>query len=76
MVDALRVFGVEDIQMPCTPERVWRAIHSGSGTESTTESAAPHFDEVTGTQGQTDRTAGADGPTGGSTGTEAEGAGR
>ena len=29
VVDALRPFGVNDIQMPSTPERVWRAIHGG-----------------------------------------------
>jgi carbon-monoxide dehydrogenase large subunit len=28
IVDALRPLGVNDIQMPCTPERVWRAAHS------------------------------------------------
>jgi aerobic carbon-monoxide dehydrogenase large subunit len=26
IVDALRPFGVTDVEMPCTPERVWRAI--------------------------------------------------
>ena len=26
IVDALRPFGINDITMPCTPERVWRAI--------------------------------------------------
>jgi carbon-monoxide dehydrogenase large subunit len=26
VVDALRPFGINDIQMPCTPERVWRAV--------------------------------------------------
>jgi carbon-monoxide dehydrogenase large subunit len=26
IVDALRPFGVTDVRMPCTPERVWRAI--------------------------------------------------
>jgi carbon-monoxide dehydrogenase large subunit len=31
VVDALRPFGVNDIRMPATPERVWRAIH-GSGS--------------------------------------------
>ncbi|MES5817455.1 molybdopterin cofactor-binding domain-containing protein [Streptomyces sp. RG80] len=30
LVDALRPFGVTDIRMPCTPERVWRAIEEGS----------------------------------------------
>jgi carbon-monoxide dehydrogenase large subunit len=29
IVDALRPFGVNDIRMPATPERVWRAIHGG-----------------------------------------------
>jgi carbon-monoxide dehydrogenase large subunit len=28
IVDALRPFGVNDVRMPCTPERVWRAIQS------------------------------------------------
>jgi carbon-monoxide dehydrogenase large subunit len=30
VVDALRPFGVDDIQMPATPERVWRAIAQGT----------------------------------------------
>ncbi|HTZ45445.1 MAG TPA: xanthine dehydrogenase family protein molybdopterin-binding subunit [Jatrophihabitans sp.] len=30
VVDALRPFGVTDVQMPCTPERIWRAIHEGA----------------------------------------------
>jgi carbon-monoxide dehydrogenase large subunit len=29
IVDALAELGVEHIEMPATPERVWRAIHSG-----------------------------------------------
>jgi carbon-monoxide dehydrogenase large subunit len=29
IVDALRPFGVTDVPMPCTPERVWRAISEG-----------------------------------------------
>ena len=28
VVDALRPSGVNDIEMPCTPERVWRAAHT------------------------------------------------
>jgi aerobic carbon-monoxide dehydrogenase large subunit len=31
IVDALRPFGVDDIRMPATPERVWRAVHGGGG---------------------------------------------
>ncbi|GAB2488175.1 xanthine dehydrogenase family protein molybdopterin-binding subunit [Jatrophihabitans fulvus] len=41
IVDALRPFGVNDIRMPATPERVWRAIHgsehadrAGEGTNA------------------------------------------
>ena len=30
VVDALRPFGVDDVQMPCTPERIWRALQ-GAG---------------------------------------------
>jgi carbon-monoxide dehydrogenase large subunit len=29
IVDALRPFGVRDVPMPCTPERIWRAIREG-----------------------------------------------
>lgn len=45
IVDAVRQFGVNDIQMPCTPERVWRAIHAGDGADETEGAAAPHFAE-------------------------------
>src|SRR5207253_2575132 len=30
VVDALADFGVEHLDMPVTPERVWRAIHGGN----------------------------------------------
>ena len=47
VVDAVRHLGVNDIQMPCTPERVWRAINhtGGGGADPTEESAEPHFAE-------------------------------
>jgi aerobic carbon-monoxide dehydrogenase large subunit len=48
VVDAVRHLGVTDIQMPCTPERVWRAIRDGGSGGATTEAAAPHFDESEG----------------------------
>ncbi len=48
VVDALRPYGVHDVAMPCTPERVWRAINSGGSGGTTTEAAAPHFDESEG----------------------------
>jgi aerobic carbon-monoxide dehydrogenase large subunit len=45
IVDAVRHLGVNDIQMPCTPERVWRAVNTSSSTGGSTEGAAmPHFD--------------------------------
>jgi carbon-monoxide dehydrogenase large subunit len=31
IIDALRPFGVKDVPMPCTPERVWRAISEAQG---------------------------------------------
>jgi aerobic carbon-monoxide dehydrogenase large subunit len=34
IVDALRPFGVSDVPMPCTPERVWRAIQSARSAGS------------------------------------------
>jgi carbon-monoxide dehydrogenase large subunit len=35
IVDALRPFGIRDITMPCTPERVWRALETARGAAST-----------------------------------------
>jgi carbon-monoxide dehydrogenase large subunit len=31
VVDAVRHLGVTDIEMPCTPQRVWRAVNGGGG---------------------------------------------
>ncbi len=46
VLDAIRQFGVKDIRMPCTPERVWRAIQDGQAgaDDPTTADAMPHFD--------------------------------
>jgi len=57
VVDAIRHFGVADVQMPCTPARIWKAIHNqdAGGAEPTPGDAAPHFDEAD----VADRTAGA-----------------
>ncbi len=30
IVDALRPWGIDDVQMPCTPERIWRALSQGA----------------------------------------------
>jgi carbon-monoxide dehydrogenase large subunit len=46
IVDAVRHLGVNDIQMPCTPERVWKAIQSaGSHSGDVSGEAQPHFAE-------------------------------
>jgi carbon-monoxide dehydrogenase large subunit len=57
VLDAIRQFGVTDIRMPCTPERVWKAIQAGDagGADPTTGTAAAHFDPAD----TADRTAGA-----------------
>jgi aerobic carbon-monoxide dehydrogenase large subunit len=34
VIDALRPFGVSDVPMPCTPERVWRAIQEAHSARS------------------------------------------
>jgi aerobic carbon-monoxide dehydrogenase large subunit len=50
VVDALRPFGVNDVRMPCTPERVYKAIHAqdgaATGGAATEGAASPHFDEA------------------------------
>lgn len=52
VVDALRPYGVSDVQMPCTPERVWKAIHDGGGVHATQGAVMPHFegDDAAGNQ--------------------------
>jgi carbon-monoxide dehydrogenase large subunit len=44
VVDALRPMGVNDIRMPCTPERVFRAIQSGGAPAAAPAAQQPHFD--------------------------------
>ncbi|HQV84002.1 MAG TPA: molybdopterin-dependent oxidoreductase, partial [Ornithinibacter sp.] len=44
VVDAVRHLGVSDIEMPCTPQRVWKAIRSaGSSGGGAADEAQPHF---------------------------------
>jgi len=45
VLDALRPFGVKDIEMPCTPMRVWKAIRGAEeqGASETPAEAQPHF---------------------------------
>jgi carbon-monoxide dehydrogenase large subunit len=46
IVDALRPWGVDDVEMPCTPQRVWKAIQSGGQVTTggdTTAAQVEHF---------------------------------
>ncbi|MFJ9785246.1 xanthine dehydrogenase family protein molybdopterin-binding subunit [Amycolatopsis sp. NPDC101161] len=54
VVDAVRQFGVNDIEMPLTPMRVWHAIQHG-----TTDAGGPGRDEAGGGLGSIDATGGA-----------------
>ena len=60
VVDALRPLGVHDVQMPCTPERVWKAIQGVGAGGETVGAAAAHFDPATGMSGTADRPEGAE----------------
>src|ERR1700691_3826311 len=55
VVDALRPFGINDITMPCTPERVWRAIQTAQGEQTGTaaeQHAARQSDQTQGNSPQ------------------------
>ncbi|MEV4144210.1 molybdopterin cofactor-binding domain-containing protein [Amycolatopsis sp. NPDC049691] len=54
VVDAVRHFGVNDIEMPLTPMRVWHAIQHG-----TTDAGGPGRDEAGGGLGSIDASGGA-----------------
>ncbi|GAA3965891.1 molybdopterin-dependent oxidoreductase [Actinomadura viridis] len=41
IVDALRPYGVRDVPMPCSPERVWRALREARGEEAEERGAEP-----------------------------------
>ena len=55
IVDALRPFGISDVTMPCTPERVWRAIQSAQGGDQASaaeQHAARQSDQTQGNSPQ------------------------
>jgi carbon-monoxide dehydrogenase large subunit len=65
IVDALRPLGIDDVEMPCTPERVWRAIQGARGGEQASgaeQHAARQSDQ---TQGHSPQGIGTPDPTGG-----------
>jgi carbon-monoxide dehydrogenase large subunit len=41
IIDAVRPFGVNDIEMPCTPQKVWRAIQGSGGRHAAPTEPAP-----------------------------------
>jgi carbon-monoxide dehydrogenase large subunit len=43
VIDAVRPFGVNDLQMPATPERVWRAINEGREKSGRAESGTTAY---------------------------------
>ncbi len=53
IVDAVRHLGINDIRMPCTPERVWRAIQTAGQDSGAAATATPHFDADHPNQDQT-----------------------
>jgi carbon-monoxide dehydrogenase large subunit len=55
IVDALRPFGIDDVVMPCTPERVWRAIQTaraGAQASAAEQHAARQSDQTQGNSPQ------------------------
>ncbi|MGN6250433.1 MAG: xanthine dehydrogenase family protein molybdopterin-binding subunit [Marmoricola sp.] len=50
VVDALRPLGVHDVTMPCTPQRVWKALQGsgGAGSEGTPSQTPTHFGDADG----------------------------
>jgi carbon-monoxide dehydrogenase large subunit len=66
IVDALRPLGIQDVTMPCTPERVWRAIQAARGADQASaaeQHAARQSDQTQGNSpqgiGTPDQTGGA-----------------
>jgi carbon-monoxide dehydrogenase large subunit len=53
VVDALRHLGVRHIDMPCTPEKIWRAIQAAAqGDQQLWRDPPPAFTRLKGDQGQ------------------------
>jgi carbon-monoxide dehydrogenase large subunit len=55
IVDALRPFGIDDVVMPCTPERVWRAsqtARAGAQASAAEQHAARQSDQTQGNSPQ------------------------
>ena len=61
IVDALRPMGIRDITMPCTPERVWRAIQTARGGQQASAAEQHEARQSDRTQGNSPQGAAADG---------------
>ena len=53
VIDAVRQFGVVDVEMPCSPQRVWRAIQQGRGQLAAGAPAGQNTPEAGGGLGST-----------------------
>jgi aerobic carbon-monoxide dehydrogenase large subunit len=65
IVDALRPLGINDVEMPCTPERVWRAIQDARGGEQASAAEQHVARQSDQTQGHSPQGIGTPDPTGG-----------
>jgi carbon-monoxide dehydrogenase large subunit len=61
IIDALRPLGVTDVMMPCTPERVWRAIQTAQGGEQASSAEQHEARQTDLTQGNSPQHTPADG---------------
>jgi aerobic carbon-monoxide dehydrogenase large subunit len=61
VIDALRPLGVTDVTMPCTPERVWRAIRSAQGGDQASAAEQHEARQTDLTQGNSPQHTPADG---------------
>ena len=61
VIDAIRPLGVTDVTMPCTPERVWRAIQTAQGGEQASAAEQHEARQTDLTQGNSPQHTPADG---------------
>ncbi|GAB2932666.1 molybdopterin-dependent oxidoreductase [Rhodococcus aerolatus] len=60
VLDAVRQFGVTDVEMPCSPQRVWRAIQQAKGTLGSGGPGGQDTPEAGGGLGSTDSSSNVD----------------
>jgi len=52
VIDAVRHLGVRDIEMPCSPRRVWKALHGVADTQPTAPAAGGGLGSIDATDPQ------------------------